>query len=228
MTELISDKQKFRKLKEDPPLKRERALQRTLREINKNNKFSDIEYSNLYAKGSKPVRLYGTPKIHKIFLPGSLPPFRPIVSSNGTCNYSLAQYLGYFLSLHLPSKYSTKDSFTFIKEIKLVSGTGKFIISFDAASLFRIISLSEAIDIVINLIFENNPDTKFTKRELRKRFRIATSETQFTFNGSILDQIDGVAMGFPSALILANLFMGFHERNWIEHAFFYVNVIKYI
>ena len=35
MTELISDQKKFRKLKEDPTLKRERALQRTLCEINK-------------------------------------------------------------------------------------------------------------------------------------------------------------------------------------------------
>ena len=34
MTERISDQKKFRKLKEDPTLKRERALQRTLREIN--------------------------------------------------------------------------------------------------------------------------------------------------------------------------------------------------
>ena len=52
MTELISEKQKFRKLKEDPSLKPERALQRTLREINKKNIFNDIEYSNLYRKGS--------------------------------------------------------------------------------------------------------------------------------------------------------------------------------
>ena len=35
MTELISDQKKFRKLKEDSVLKGERALQRTLREINK-------------------------------------------------------------------------------------------------------------------------------------------------------------------------------------------------
>ena len=33
MTELISDRKKFRKLKEDPVLKGERALQRTLREL---------------------------------------------------------------------------------------------------------------------------------------------------------------------------------------------------
>ena len=35
----------------------------------------DIEYSNLYPKGTKPARLYGTPKIQKAFLPGSLPSF---------------------------------------------------------------------------------------------------------------------------------------------------------
>ena len=126
MTELTSDKQKFRKLKEDPTLKRERALQRTLREIKKNNIFSDTEYLNLYLKGSKPARLYGTPKIHKAFLPGSLPPFRPIVSLIGTYNYNLAQYLGLLLSPYIPSEYSTKDSFTFIEEIKSVSVAHKF------------------------------------------------------------------------------------------------------
>ena len=118
MTELISDQKKFRKLKEDPVLKRERALQRTLRDINKKNIFSDIEYSNLYPKGTKPARLHGTTKIHKAFLPGSLPPFRPIVSSIGTYNYNLAQYLGSFLSPHTLSEYSTKDCFKFIEEIK--------------------------------------------------------------------------------------------------------------
>ena len=51
MTELISDQQKFGKLK-DHTLRRGRALQRTFREINKNNTFSDIEYSTLYAKGT--------------------------------------------------------------------------------------------------------------------------------------------------------------------------------
>ena len=88
--------------------------------------------------------------------------------------------------------------------------TDKSLISFDVTSLFTNIPLSEAIDIAINLIFENSPDIKFTKRELRKLFRIATSETHFTFNGSIFDQIDGVAMGFPLGPVLADLFMGFH------------------
>ena len=55
MTELISDQQKCGKLKEDPTLKRQRVIQRTLREKNKKNICSDIEYSNLYPKSTKPA-----------------------------------------------------------------------------------------------------------------------------------------------------------------------------
>ena len=89
MTELISHKQTFRKLKEDLTLQRERALQQIIREINKKNILNNIEYSNLNLKGSKPARLYETPKIYKAFLPDSLPPFQSFVSSIGTYNYNL-------------------------------------------------------------------------------------------------------------------------------------------
>ena len=84
---------------------------------------------------------------------------------------------------------------------------------FDVTSLFTNIPMSEAIDVAINLFFENSPDIKFPKLEIQKLFRIATAETRFTFNGSIYDQIDGATMGSPLAPVLANLFMGFHEEN---------------
>ena len=54
--------------------------------------------------------------------------------------------------------------------------TDKVLISFDVTRLFTNIPMSEAIDIKINLIFENSPDIKFTKCELRKRFKIRTCE----------------------------------------------------
>ena len=41
-------------------------------------------------------------------------------------------------------------------------------------------------------------------------------QTHFLFNGSSYDQIDGVAMGSPLAPVLANLFMGHHEKLWLE------------
>ena len=58
---------------------------------------------------------------------------------------------------------------------------------------------------------------KLSKSELRSLFTVATAQTHFLFDGSLYDQIDGVAMGSPLAPVLANLFMGHHEKLWLEN-----------
>ena len=58
---------------------------------------------------------------------------------------------------------------------------------------------------------------KIYRVELRSLFTVATAQTHFLFNGSFYDQIDGVAMGSPLAPVLANLFMGHHEKLWLEN-----------
>ena len=131
----------------------------------------------MYPKVSKIARLYGTPKLHKSFSPGSIPPLGPIVSSIDTYNYKLSQYLGSLLSPHIPSNYATKDSFTFIEEIKQLNTYGEFLICLDVTSFFTNIPLEETINIAIYVIFENYPNVKFTRKELQKLFKIATSET---------------------------------------------------
>ena len=91
-------------------------------------------------------------------------------------------------------------------------------ISFDVTNFFTNISQEETSIISIGTIFENQPSIKFTRKDIQKLFKIATFETQFTFNTEIYDQVDGVSMGSPLAPILANLFMSYHEKNWIEKA----------
>ena len=44
-----------------------------------------------------------------------------------------------------------------------------------------------------------------------KLFLFATSQTHFILNNKFYNQIDGVAMGFPLAPVLANIFIGFYE-----------------
>ena len=55
-----------------------------------------------------------------------------------------------------------------------------------------------------------------TKKELKKLFFFATSQTHFIFNGKFYNQIDGVAMGYPLAPVLANIFMRFYESKWLN------------
>ena len=60
--EIISDTSKFKKLSEDPTLKRQASLQRFLRKLKQKNFFNEIEYDKLYPSGSAPACIYGTPK----------------------------------------------------------------------------------------------------------------------------------------------------------------------
>ena len=91
--ELISDTSKFEKLNEDPTLKHEASLQRFLRKLKQKNFFNENEYDKLYPSGSAPVRIYGTPKMHKFSPSDSFPKLCQIVSSIGTFNYNLARFL---------------------------------------------------------------------------------------------------------------------------------------
>ena len=91
-----------------------------------------------------------------------------------------------------------------------------FMISYDVTSLFTNIPLNETLDIAVNEIIKNEPNIKMNKKELKKLFIFATSESHFIFNNKIYDQIDGVTMGSALGPVLANLFMGHHEENWIK------------
>ena len=76
--------------------------------------------------------------------------------------------------------------------------------------------LNETIDIAFYLIFDNNPNIKITKKNLKTLFEFATSGKHILFDGNFYDQIDGVAMGSPLGPVLANLFKGFHEKQWLS------------
>ena len=96
--EIISDSSKFKKLNEDPTLKREASLQGFLCKLKQKNFFNEIEYDKLYPSSSALARIYGTPKIHKFSSSDSFPKLRPIVSYIGTLNYNLARFLCDLLS----------------------------------------------------------------------------------------------------------------------------------
>ena len=96
------------------------------------------------------------------------------------------------LSPLVPDDYSCKNTFHFVSQFKNVNRSRKFIVSYDVTSLFTNTPLQETIDIAINLIFNHNPNLNITKKELKKLFLFATSQTHFIFNSKFYNQIDGV------------------------------------
>ena len=225
MLNILADSSKFVKLSNDPNITRETKFQKLLCRLRKKGIFSDEDYKMVYPNGSQPARMYGLPKIHKINNDKELPPFRPIISSIGTFNHGIATWLCKKMTPLIPSKYTTKDSFTFVEDLKRLNLDQKVMVSFDVVSLFTNVPLYETIDIAIDLFFSEYTSMRITRNELRELFIFATANTHFMFNGDLYDQIDGVAMGSPLGPVLANLFMGFHESNWINE--FTGNVIFY-
>ena len=161
--------------------------------------------------------MYGLPKRHKLNANQDNLKVRPIISSINTFNDNLAKYLCNKLSPHIHSEYSTRDTFSFVSELNKIKPNAKYMISFDVNSLFTNIPLNETIEIAVKLILDNEPNISMTENELKKLFYFATSKSHFLLNDEFFDQIDGVAMGSPLGPVLANVFMGFHEKRWIEN-----------
>ena len=82
--------------------------------------------------------------------------------------------------------------------------------------MFTSIPLNKTIDLTVKLTFDNNPNIKITKKDLKKLFEFATSGTHFLFGENYYDEIAGVAMGSPFEPVLANLFNGFYEKQWLK------------
>ena len=216
ISEIIKDTAKFKKLKDNPTSTREGQLQCFLRKIKDKNLFNENTYKKIYPCSSKPATIYGLPKIHKMLFDSNDFSLRPIISSIGTYSYNLAKFLNELLDPVILKEHCTKDSFSFSEEIQQTSGNDNFLVSYDVCSLFTNIPLQETIETAAKFILENNPPLKVTKRELKQLFNFATKGTHFIFNGSFYDQIDGVSMGSPLGPVLANLFMGYHEKKWLQ------------
>ena len=178
-------------------------------ELKKKHFLDDATYERLYSPGSQPSRLYGTSKVHKIKSNSEVPSFRPIVSSIGSFNYNLSRFLCDMFTPFIGTDYWTQDSFSFVKEVEGVSISDYFMVSYDVCSLFTNMTLTETIDLAVDIIFGNNKSMNITKP-------FATSQTHFLFNNEIYDQTDRVVMGSPLGSALANLSMGYHENKWLN------------
>ena len=90
--------------------------------------------------------------------------------------------------------------------------------SFDVKSLFTNIPLKETIDISINNLFETDEEIVlgFSKKQLKNLLTLAVNNCIFLFNEKFYVQVDGCAMGSPIGPTLANIFLSYYEKIWME------------
>ena len=186
---------------------------RLIRKLKENHSISESEYKSLYVVGSRPGVMYGLPKIHKQNIP-----MRPVVSSISTPFYKLAKFLIPAIEGFAKNEFTLNNSFEFFDEIRSMDLKDKFIVSMDIESLYTNIPVKETINIITDLLYENdNSFRNMGKNDFKKILESVTSNTYFIFNSIYYKQLDGLAMGSPLSATLANVFLCYHERRWIDN-----------
>ena len=222
MKAILGDTSKFEHIGDadtkDRTLQQERALQAFLLRACKNKHLPESVYDRIRPSGSTRPRMYGLPKLHKENVP-----MRPILSMVNAPQQEMARWLTEILSpvLLKYSRHIVKDTFHFCQHIEQLTEEcedldSKFMCSFDVVSLFTNVPLDETIQICLDSLYRDpniSPPMNVPEELLKKLLIKATTEVEFSFNGQLYRQIDGVAMGSPLGPILANIFMGHLEAS---------------
>ena len=128
--------------------------------------------------------------------------------------------------------YCVKDSFTFSSIILRlpVWMESQFFVSFDVVSLFTNIPSDETISICTDFLYRGPSiaSLHFPGAIFIELMGIATRSVSFSFNETMFRQIEGVSMGSPLAPILANIFVGFHERRLFDRFLKPFTYLRYV
>ncbi|XP_076064957.1 uncharacterized protein LOC143038999 [Oratosquilla oratoria] len=203
---ILCDSTKFQQITRDP----------TLSIIRKGNKIIDAvnaRRDGLHLQkitgDFRPGYIYGNVKTHK-----DNNPLRPIISQIPTPTYNLAKTLNAILTPFVPTQHCFKSSREFLDCVNSAPAEG-VMASLDVESLFTNIPVQRTIDYICDHVYRSSPVPllKIEEIHLRELLRICTQEAAFRCPyGKLYQQIDGVAMGSPLGVLLANFFMGLVEK----------------
>ena len=119
------------------------------------------------------------------------------------------------------NQYSVKNSATFVPQIKPYNRNSEklFMASFDVESLYTNVPLTETIDIITNIVFPNQAQSflGLNRSSFTKLLDIATRNCFFLFDKRLYRQCEGLGMGLPHSPVFANIFLAFHEEQWLTN-----------
>ena len=114
------------------------------------------------------------------------------------------------------NQHTLKDSFEFAKNITN-QNSNCFMASLDVDSLFTNVPLDGTIEICIDELFKSEMIISgLNKKEMFEMLSLTLKESVILFDNKYYSQIDRVAMVSPLAPTLANVFLCYHESNWLK------------
>ncbi|XP_050738488.1 uncharacterized protein LOC127009435 [Eriocheir sinensis] len=206
MDDILKDETKFTKITKDPTESLKKKLNKL---ISTSNIASNTIKLNKLSGEYKMGYCYGNVKIHK---PGNK--LRPIISQIPTPTYTIAKRLCATLTPYVPSTYSLTSAADFLDILKSNNAKGN-IASLDVESLFTNVPVDRTIEYILQRVYHNDdtPSLDIPEPTLRSLLECCTKEAPFTCpRGNKYQQVDGVAMGSPLGVLMANFFMGCIEE----------------
>ena len=209
---ILSDQTKFTVLEEDPSSKLKDKLNKII--VNNNAVANHKKLPKLIGEYHAGY-IYGNCKIHKN---SNDPPLRPIISQIPAPTYIIAKEINKIIEPYLPTRYILKSTDELLDLIRIKQPTG-ILASLDVESLYTNVPIDETIEIILNKAYSNETISppKLPRPTLKQLLEICTKEAPFKhIDGTIFQQIDGIAMGSPLGCIFANFYMSHIEEKTLE------------
>jgi hypothetical protein len=184
-----SAKQKIREQDQHPTVSFVVKIQKKkLSSLRKLGRFSGKEYERMYPSDAILPRMYGMIKAHK---PEKDLPMRLVVSTIGTANYGLSEYLVKITQNTLnKNPIRIRNSQSFVEEAKTWEiEPNEVQVSYDVVNLYPSVPIKESLDVLISQLEEDREDLKnYTKlriNEIKELFELCLSKCYFLYNGEI-------------------------------------------
>ena len=114
------------------------------------------------------------------------------------------------------SSYHIQSIRDFVSKAKgLTLQQGECLSSYDVTSLFTLVPIDQALNIIKDLLEKDeklNDRTVLSVHNILEILGFYLHNTYFSFQNKFYEQVEGVAMGSPVSPIVANLYMGYFER----------------
>ena len=196
-------------------------IQKKLSGLRKLGRFTDKEYDKMYPSDAIPPRMYGMIKAHK---PEKRYPMRFVVSTIGTANYRLSEYLVKICQNTL-SKNNTriKNSQSFVEEAKTWTISPEEVqVSYDVVNLYPSVPIKEATNVLIDQLNEDMEDVKmYTKLkigEIKELIDLCLSKCYFIWNEEIHEMENKGPIGLSMMVVMAESYLQFLEKRAIDDA----------
>ena len=196
-------------------------IQKKLSSLRKLNRFTDKEYEKIYPSDAIPPRMYGMIKAHK---PEKDYPMRLVVSTIGTANYGLSEYLVKITKNTLnKNPIRLKNTQAFVEEAKTWTiEPDEVQVSYDVVNLYPSVPIKESIDVLIGQLNQDRENlqsqTKLTINEIKELLELCLSKCYFLYDDQIHVLENKGPIGLSLMVTMAESYLQHLEEQAIDDA----------